>query len=181
MKAIFFCILSLPLLSLSWRTLFNLNNHGLYRFVVWECILWITIHNHQFMIVEKFDLQQIISSALMIASLVFVFSAVNLFRKKGRVCNQRNDNTLYGFEKTTVLVESGIYRHIRHPMYSSLLFLTWGLLLRNIEVTLIVVASIATCSGVIAALMEEKENLKYFGKKYSQYTLKTKRFIPFVI
>jgi protein-S-isoprenylcysteine O-methyltransferase Ste14 len=97
------------------------------------------------------------------------------------VSKQRRDHTLLGFEKTTVLIESGIFKHIRHPMCSSLLLLAWGILLRHIEVILLVVALIATCSGVVAALMEEKENIAYFGESYRHYTLKTKRFIPCVI
>ena len=181
MKIIFFCILSLPLLALSRRALFSLKNPGLYRLAVWECILWLAIQNYRYLIVEEFDLQQLISSALMIASLVFVLSAVFVMRKKGRVSKQGRDHTLFGFEKTTVLIESGIFKHVRHPMYSSLLFLAWGLLLRNIEVALLIVALIATCLGVLAALMEEKENIAYFGESYRHYMLKTKRFIPYVI
>jgi len=181
MKVIFFCILSLPLLALSWRTLFSLKNHGLYRWVVWECILWLAIQNYRYLIVEKFDLQQLISSALMIASLVFVLSAVFIMRKKGSVSKQRRDHTLFGFEKTTVLIESGIFKHVRHPMYSSLLFLAWGILFRNIEATLSIVALIATCSCIVAALMEERENIAYFGERYRHYTLKTKMFIPYVV
>jgi protein-S-isoprenylcysteine O-methyltransferase Ste14 len=181
MKIIFFCILSLPLLTLSWRALFTLKNHGLYRLVVFECILWLAIQNYRYLIVEKFDLQQLISSAFMITSLVFVLSAVFIMRKKGIVSKQRRDHTLFGFEKTTVLIESGIFKHIRHPMYSSLLFLAWGILLRHVDVTLLIVALIATCSGIFAALMEEKENIAYFGERYRHYTLKTKMFIPYVI
>jgi len=180
MKVVFL-ILSLPLLALSWRALFSFKNHGLYRLVVFECILWLAIQNYRYLIVEEFDLQQLISSALMITSLMFVLSAVSIMRKKGRVSKHRRDHTLLGFEKTTVLIETGIFKYVRHPMYSSLLFLVWGLLLRNIEVALLIVALIATCSGIFAALMEEKENVAYFGERYRHYTLKTKMFIPYVI
>jgi hypothetical protein len=82
MKVIVFLILSLPLLALSWRTLFSLKNHGLYRLVVFECILWLAIQNYRYLIVEEFDLRQLISSALIITSLVFVLSAVFIMRKK---------------------------------------------------------------------------------------------------
>ena len=181
MKVIVFLILSLPLLALSWRALFSLKNHGLYRLVVFECILWLAIQNHRYLIVEEFDFQQLISSAFMITSLVFVLSAVLTMRKKGRVSKQRQDHTLLGFEKTTVLIASGIFKHIRHPMYSSLLFLAWGIFLRHLEVTLLMVALIATLSGVVAALIEEKENMVYFGERYRRYMLKTKMFIPRVI
>ena len=156
MKVIVFLILSLPLLALSWRALFSLKNHGLYRLVVFECILWLAIQNYRYLIVEEFDLQQLVSSAFMITSLVFVLSAVLTMRKKGRVSKQRQDHTLLGFEKTTILIESGIFKYVRHPMYSSLLFLAWGILLRHLEVTLLIIGLIATLSGVVAALIEEK-------------------------
>jgi len=181
MKVIFFCILSLPLVTISWRSLLSLKNHGLYRLVVWECILWISIQNYRYLIPEKFSLQLLISSVLMLVSLVFVLSAVFIMRKKGIASKQRRDHTLFGFEKTTVLIESGIFKHVRHPMYGSLLFLVWGILLRNIEITLLIVALIATCSCIFAALAEEKENIEYFGERYRHYTLKTKMFIPYVI
>ena len=181
MKVIVFLILSLPLLALSWRALFSLKNHGLYRLVVFECILWLAIQNYRYLIVEAFDFQQLVSSAFMITSLVFVLSAVFIMREKGRVSKQRQDHTLLGFEKTTVLIESGIFKHVRHPMYGSLLFLAWGIVLRHIEVTLLIVALIATLSGVVAALIEEKENMAYFGERYRRYMRKTKMFIPRVI
>jgi protein-S-isoprenylcysteine O-methyltransferase Ste14 len=117
----------------------------------------------------------------MLVSLVFVLSAVFIMRKKGLVSKQRRDHTLFSFEKTTVLIESGIFKHVRHPMYGSLLFLVWGILLRNIEVTLLIVTLIATCSCIFAALAEEKENIEYFGERYRHYTMKTKMFIPYVI
>lgn len=181
MKIIAFCILSLPLVWFSRRSLTGLKHHGLYRWVVWECILWLAVQNHRHLIVEEFDLQQLISSALMTASLVFVLAAVSIMRKKGEANGRRRDRTLFGFEKTTVLIESGIFRHVRHPMYSSLLFLAWGLLLRNFEITLLLVAMIATAVCVLAAWVEERENLGFFGDRYRDYMRRTKRFIPYVV
>ena len=181
MKTIVFCILSLPLVALSRRSLFGLKHHGLYRFVAWECILWIAVRNSGHLIVKQFDLQQLVSSALMTASLVFVLSAVYEMRKAGRANPQRRDPTLFAFEKTTALVETGIFSRVRHPMYGSLLLLTWGLLLRNIEAGLVAAALAATCACVLAALIEEKENLSYFGEEYRRYTRKTRMFIPRVI
>jgi protein-S-isoprenylcysteine O-methyltransferase Ste14 len=143
--------------------------------------LWIAIQNHLYLIVEKFDLQQLISSALMIVSLIYVISAVRTMRKKGKASRQRGDETLFGFERITVMIESGIFRHIRHPMYSSLIFLVWGLLLRNIEVALIIIALIATFFCVYAANIEEKENIEYFGERYLRYMQRTKMFIPHIV
>jgi protein-S-isoprenylcysteine O-methyltransferase Ste14 len=181
MKLLVFGILSLPLLALSWRSMFSLKRHGLYRFALFECILWLAVRNHRHLIVEEFDLQQVASSVLMLASLAFVLAAVFTMRSKGRISSGRDDPSLFTFERTTALVETGIFRLVRHPMYSSLLFLVWGILLRRIEAGLVAVACGATVAGVLAAWIEEKENLAYFGEAYRRYAAKTKRFVPFVI
>jgi protein-S-isoprenylcysteine O-methyltransferase Ste14 len=181
MEIILFGLLSLPLVALSWRSLFSPKNHGFYRWVVWECVLWLAIQNHRHLIVERLDLQQLISSALMTASPVFVFAALWMMRKMGNVNRQRRDPTLFGFEKTTNLVESGIFRHVRHPMCSSLMFLAWGICLRRVEVGLLAVTVVATGACVLAAWVEEKENTAYFGEEYRHYMLRTKRFIPYVV
>jgi protein-S-isoprenylcysteine O-methyltransferase Ste14 len=121
------------------------------------------------MIVEEFDLQQVTSSILMVASLAFVLSAVVTMRRKGRTGYERKDPTLFAFERTTVLVDSGIFQFVRHPMYSSLLLLAWGIMMRRIEIDLFLVACAATISGVMAACIEERENLSYFGEPYKRY------------
>lgn len=71
--------------------------------------LWIAIQNYRYWIVENFDLQQLFSTALMMASLVFVLSAVLMMLKKGGVSQQRWDHTLLGFEKMTIWIEPGIF------------------------------------------------------------------------
>ena len=181
MKILVFCLLSIPLLVLSRRSLFSLKHHGPYRFVLFECILWLAIENHGHMIVEEFDARQVVASVFMLASLCFVLAAVFTLRLKGHAGAGRDDPTLLSFERTTQLVESGIYKRVRHPMYSSLLFLAWGVLLRRVEGDLFVVACVATVAGVLAARIEERENLAYFGEAYRRYASRTKRFIPFVV
>lgn len=181
MEMLVFCLLSLPLAALSWRSLFSLKHHGFYRWVVWECVLWLAIRNHRHLVVERFDLQQLISSALMTASLAFVLAAVWMMRKMGNVNRRRRDPALFGFEKTTTLVEAGIFGYVRHPMYSSLMFLAWGVCLRRVEAELLAVAVAATTACILAAWVEEGENTAYFGEAYRRYMRRTKRFIPFVV
>jgi len=143
--------------------------------------LWLAIRNRRHLIVETFDLQQLISSVLMTASLVFVLAALRMMRKMGRVNPQGRDATLFAFEKTTALVESGIFGYIRHPMYSSLMLLTWGICLRRVEAGLLAVTLVATDACILAAWVEEKENTAYFGEAYRRYMRRTKRFIPYLV
>ncbi len=181
LKIAVFLILSLPLMYLSWRTLFSPDKHGLYRFVTWESILWIAVHNFHYLRVEEFTSRLIISSLLMVMSALLVLWAFIVMRRKGRASGQREDETLFGFEKTTALVTAGIFGYIRHPMYTSLLCLLWGVLLRNVEIGLLLVALLGTLACIIAALMEERENLEYFGESYREYMRRSKRFVPFLL
>jgi len=180
LKIVVFLVLSLPLIYVSWRTLFSPDKHGLYRFITWELILWIAVHNSSYLLVEEFDSRLALSALLMITSALLVVWSFLVMRREGRVSGQREDETLFGFEKTTALVTSGIFGYIRHPMYASLLCLLWGVLLRNVEVSLLLVALLGTLTCVVAALIEERENLDYFGESYRQYMRSSKRFIPFL-
>ena len=66
-------------------------------------------------------------------------------RRDGRPGEQRQDDELYAFERTSRLVTGGIYRFIRHPLFCSLLLLTWGIVwkeLHGITLLLGLVASV---------------------------------------
>jgi protein-S-isoprenylcysteine O-methyltransferase Ste14 len=86
-----------------------------------------------------------------------------------------------GFEKTAELVTSGIFRYIRHPMYSSLLLLAWGVFFKAPSWPGVVLTAAATGCLVVTAKVEERENVRYFGLSYASYMRKTKMFIPFVL
>jgi protein-S-isoprenylcysteine O-methyltransferase Ste14 len=103
-----------------------------------------------------------------------------MFRRKGKLNQERNDPALVGIEKTTELVTTGVYHYIRHPFYSSLLFLGWGILLKNVNWIAIFLAMITTSLLIITARKEEIENIQYFGGKYQEYMKRTKMFVPFI-
>ena len=54
-----------------------------------------------------------------------------LLRRASKPGVVRVDEKLFKFEKTTELVTSGIFKYIRHPLYSSLIFLTWGIYFKH--------------------------------------------------
>jgi protein-S-isoprenylcysteine O-methyltransferase Ste14 len=102
-------------------------------------------------------------------------------KKIGKPSENREDETLFKFEKTTVLIESGIYKYIRHPLYGSLIFLTWGIFLKNISYELLIISVLSSLFLFITVKIEEKENVAYFGEKYIDYMKKSKMFVPFLI
>ena len=126
-----FIILSLPIILASRHVLFKPKTHGFYRFFGWECILWLLIKNIRYWFVDTFSLAQIISWIFLIYALLLVIWGMLLLHKVGKPHKMRKDRTIIGIEKTTKLVESGIFRYVRHPLYGSLIFLSWGVYLKN--------------------------------------------------
>jgi protein-S-isoprenylcysteine O-methyltransferase Ste14 len=109
-----------------------------------------------------------------------VMSGMTLLRKKGKPDKSRQDTSLVGLEKTTELVTSGIYGYIRHPLYSSLLLLAWGVFFKVPDLLGMGLVLSATVLLYVTGRIEEKENISFFGNAYSEYMQKTKMFIPFV-
>jgi protein-S-isoprenylcysteine O-methyltransferase Ste14 len=103
-------------------------------------------------------------------------------KTKGKADTSREDNSLYAFERTTELIETGLYKYIRHPLYGSLVFLTWGIYFKNVaSVQLLIVSVLATIFLFATAMIEEKENIKFFGEKYRDYMKRSKMFVPYIL
>lgn len=114
-------------------------------------------------------------------ALYLVVVGVILIKSKGKPLKSRNEKTLYEFEQTTALIDKGIFRYIRHPLYSSLLFLTWGICLKNPTHELLAVSILSTAFLNLTAIFDEKECIAFFGDRYIEYMKRSKRFIPFLI
>lgn len=180
-KIIIFLLLSVPILIISWRSLFQLKNHGFYRFLSWECILWLAVNTIPIWFKDPFSVHQIISWILLIAGAYVVLAGVFLMKKAGKPKTAREDETLFAFEKTSEIVDKGIFGYIRHPLYCSLLLLTWGIFFKFPTLILFAVSVASTAFLFLTALAEEKENIVYFGETYRDYMKRTKMFIPFII
>jgi len=177
---IIFIALSIPVILISWRTLFSAKKHGFYRFFSWECIIWLFASNYKYWITEPFSIKQIISWIFLIISAYLIIFGALLLKNIGKPTEKRNDKKLYKFEQTSELVNTGIFKYIRHPLYSSLLFLTWGIYFKNTTVILFVISILSTIFLFITAILDEKECLVHFGEQYKDYMKQTKRFIPFL-
>lgn len=84
-------------------------------------------------------------------------------------------------ETNHILIQTGLYRYIRHPMYLGFLCLFLGY---NIALGGIFVAFISTCFFFLLfryrMTIEENQLLREFGNDFSIYKKKTKRLIPFL-
>ena len=171
---------TLFLLYISRKSLVNRKAHGFYRFFVFEFTLILVLLNIPFWFNDPFSVQQIISWVLLITSIYLVYQSYSFLKKIGGG-GKRETGANYKFENTANLVKTGVYKYIRHPMYSSLLFLSAGAYLKDISVYSVILTLLTVLFLILTAKTEEKENINYFGAAYSEYMKETKRFVPFIL
>jgi protein-S-isoprenylcysteine O-methyltransferase Ste14 len=77
------------------------------------------------------------------------------------------------------LVTNGICSTIRHPHYTSLLIIGYGLSLFFHSIAALIIATIAIPIMILSILDEEKYLIKQYGENYKKYMKKTPwRLIP---
>lgn len=171
---------TLSLVGLSWRSLLRPRSHGFFRFFAFEAILCLVVLNLPRWFHRPAAPLQIVSWVLLIASLFVGAHGIYLLRQLGRPTRPPAESPDFRFEHTSNLVTVGVYRYIRHPLYASLLYLTWGAALKDLSAGTVTLALAATVFLVATAKAEETENLVRFGDAYREYMARTRLFIPFV-
>jgi protein-S-isoprenylcysteine O-methyltransferase Ste14 len=179
-RELFFIFATAFFLKISWRSLHNPRSHGFHRFFVFDGVVMLWLLNGPYWFHDPLSVRQALSLAMLFGSLYCVIRGVRrLMQKGGRRKHGANPENL-AFENTAHLVTDGIFARIRHPMYTSLLLLTWGLFLKHIALSSLGVSAATTLSILVAAQMEEQENLAFFGHRYRTYMQRTRRFIPYL-
>lgn len=171
---------SVFLIYVSRASLFKPRSHGFYRFWAWEVMLLLFLHNRPYWFQDPFSALQIAVWIALTLSAVLALYSFYLLLHRGQRESGRDDAAMIPFEKTANLVTTGIYRYIRHPLYASLLYLTWGIFCKQVTVLTLLLALIASVFLYLTAQREETENIAYFGQAYLDYMQHSKRFVPFL-
>ncbi|MBM3179109.1 MAG: isoprenylcysteine carboxylmethyltransferase family protein [Chloroflexi bacterium] len=178
---IVFSLLTLFLIYISRASLRAPRSHGFYRFFAWEFMLALFLVNVKFWFQNPFAWNQLIAWTLLFASLIPLAFGVSALKSRGKpTADREGDPSLLAFEKTTQLVTSGVYKYIRHPLYSSLFLLTWGMFFKLPSITGGTLTAVATLFLVLTAKADEAECIQFFGPAYNDYMKKTKMFIPYL-
>ena len=175
-----FAIVSVLIIYVSRKSLFRPRSHGFARFFAWEFILALVLLNALHWFKSPFSPAQLISWLFLIISIFLVAHGVHLLRTVGKPNRNRSDPSLLELERTSTLVTTGVYKYIRHPLYSSLLFLAWGAFLKNPTWIGLFLVLFSSFFLFLTAKNDESECLDHFGKEYQVYMQGTKRFIPFL-
>jgi protein-S-isoprenylcysteine O-methyltransferase Ste14 len=181
-KWIIVALMAITIAVISRASLLKPRSHGFWRFFAWESILILMAINLEAWFVDPWSWHQIIAWILLFCAFVPLFFGVRTLTLRGKpTTNRDGEPQLMAFEKTTSLVTTGIYRYIRHPLYSSLLLLAWGTFFKLPSLMAGALLLAASVCLYLTARADEAECLRYFGESYQEYMKKTKRFIPYVL
>lgn len=147
--------------------------HGIARFFAFESVFILLLLNYRYWFTDPFSPLHIISWILLIVSIYPVIVGYTLLKRKG------NPDT--NFENTSMLVKSGIYGYIRHPLYLSIFLFGTGVMLKDPGMIQLILGGINLFAIYLTALIEEKEMISKFGSDYIEYMTETKMFIPYIV
>ena len=171
-RLIIFIVISVGFIVWSWPFLCNPRSHGFFRFFAFEATVALILLNIMQWFHNPLSTHQIVSWVLLGVSLFMAVHGFYLLNKIGKVKN-------YNIEETTALVMVGAYQYIRHPLYSSIFFMGWGVFFKDPSLLGIILVMAISAFITATAKVEERENLHKFGADYAEYMKKTKMFIPF--
>lgn len=176
-----FLVGSLALSYASRASLRKPSSHGFHRFIAWEFMLGIYTLDLPVWSDFSDSWHQLLAGWLFFTSLVLVALGFASLHLSGKINPARDDSPMLPIEKTTTLVTHGIYRHIRHPIYTSLLLLCWGLFFKNPNLLAGILGMAASIFLFTTARSEEQESVRYFGEDYRAYMKRSKMFLPFLL
>jgi protein-S-isoprenylcysteine O-methyltransferase Ste14 len=97
--------------------------HGIARFFAFESVLILLMLNYKVWFRSPLSPAQISSWILLTLSAWAVISGYLTLKRKGK--------PEINFENTSVLVKSGLYKYIRHPLYLSIFLFGTGVFLKQ--------------------------------------------------
>lgn len=167
--------------AVSWSSLATPRFHGFPRYVLFVSDLALVAIALPRWFADPFSPLQLLSWALLFGSIPVVLSGFLTIRRHGQPAGRAQENTNFAWENTGRLVQQGIFRYIRHPMYTSLLMLGWGAFCKDPSILGLAIVAVASAAGFATAIVEEREDVASFGDEYVAYMRRTRRFVPYIV
>lgn len=104
--------------------------------------------------------------------------ASNIFIFGGFIILSYSWHTLWKAQREHKLATTGLYSYVRHPQYAAFIMIMFGFLLQWPTLVTLVMFPILTYMYIRLALKEEKIAQNEFGDEYTNWAVKTPRFIP---
>ncbi|SFW65406.1 methyltransferase family protein [Cellulophaga fucicola] len=137
---------------------------------VFGLVMYVLARFLPFGIFDFFGRTMLLKGLLVVMLLVLATSTYKFFKAKTTV----NPKDL---DKTSALVTTGIYKFTRNPMYLAMLLLLigWGLFLSN-AFNMLIAAGFVSYMNAYQIKPEEEMLTQKFGKEYTSYTKKVRRW-----
>ena len=152
-----------------WSTI--LKGHDLTFYLIYGSYLALVIGAALAIITERFQLPLTIAGF----GVILVSIVINLLARQELA---RNWSPLAGTSAEQILIKSGIYAHIRHPIYTSGILISLGLALVTSSLGGLALFILAVIAFVVRINAEEKALLAKFGVEYQEYAKKTGALLP---
>ncbi len=81
-----------------------------------------------------------------------------------------------GLEDTTKMINKGIFKILRHPLYLGLSLFTIGFLFAYQAIALIIIGFVTVILFYLASRIEDSYNIKKFGSEYIEYMKKVPKY-----
>lgn len=120
-----------------------------------------------------------ISIIFLVVGLAFLFIAFSVFDTSEFLGIEQLD-LKENKDKTSKLINSGVYNYVRHPLYTGILFLLLGLCFLFLSPLIFTFAFVSIFYLPIGIFLEEKKLISEFGQQYVDYKKKVKMLIPFI-
>lgn len=169
MYLVFWSVFTLLLLGF---TLARSHPYRFPRFLAFESILSLIFLNARVWFTDPFHWRQLLAWSFLALSFFLAVWGFALIKTRGV---PEGD-----FEDTTRLITTGVYRYIRHPLYSSLIAFALGAFLKSPSWAGAALVLTTVLGAALTAKIEERHNLARFGEAYQDYMERTSRFIPYI-
>ncbi len=173
LKPLLFAIAAVLLLIAFRRHVRRVGQPEFFIILTFELLLILLFLNIDYWFDHPTRPGQIISWFLLVASIVLALGGWYGIKKIGQ--------PMARLKGGPHLVTQGVFRYVRHPLYSSLMFLGTGIYLKHASLPALAILLLICVFAIAAALLEEKKCLQTFGDVYTSYMKATRRFIPFII
>jgi protein-S-isoprenylcysteine O-methyltransferase Ste14 len=101
--------------------------------------------------------------AILAVGLIFIFLPMVVLRSKGRPKKDED------FTQTTVIVDSGIYAIVRHPLYLGWLLMYVAVIFFSQHLLIIMMGILGTVCMYLIARQEDQHLIEKFGEAYERY------------
>jgi len=174
MKELVFITGTILIILFSWFLSIKYKRyHGIARFFAFESVYILLLLNYGVWFANPFSPLQLLSWIFLITSIYAVITGYLLLSRKGKPS--------INFENTSVLVKSGIYKYIRHPLYLSIFLLGTGIMMKDPGKVQLLLGILNLIAVYITARIEENEMIDKFGREYKEYMRETKMFVPYIL